>query len=139
MQYLVFRAYPRHPPLRLPPFPSPPLHHPPRHGRLFFFGLAGGISDGDGICGVGMLIGSVVYVSEPVQVARQSSVPSGSVAEPKTELVGRIAGMVDCKWAGVASDSPDVPFGKEVRTGFGTDGNHLRHGGQGHITGAGDV
>ena len=29
------------------PFPLP-LHHPPRHGRLFFLGLAGGVSGGDG-------------------------------------------------------------------------------------------
>ena len=51
------------------------------------------------IFGIGLLIGSVVHVSEPVQVARQSSVPTRVDAEPKTELVGRITGMVDCKWA----------------------------------------
>ena len=55
------------------------------------------------IFGVGLLVGSLVPVSEPAQVARQSSVPSRAVAEPKTELVGRITGMVDCKWVRVRS------------------------------------
>ena len=50
------------------------------------------------IFGVGLLIGSLVPVSQPAQVARQSSVPSRVDAEPKTQLVGRITGMVDCKW-----------------------------------------
>ena len=91
------------------------------------------------IFGIGLLIGSLVPVSQPAQVARQSSVPSRAVAEPKTELVGRITGMVDCKWAGAAFDSPARSFGKEVRVGFGLDGNHLRHRGQSHLAGAGDV
>ena len=65
------------------------------------------------ICGVSMLIGSLTPVSQSVQVARQSSVPSRTVAEPKTELVGRITGMVDCKWAGTALDSPGVPLGRK--------------------------
>ena len=51
------------------------------------------------IFGLGLLIGSHVYVSQPEQVARHSSLPSRSVVEPKMEPVGRITGMVDCKWA----------------------------------------
>ena len=35
------------------------------------------------ISGIALLIGSLVHVSEPVQVARQSSVPSRLDAEPK--------------------------------------------------------
>ena len=50
------------------------------------------------IFGIGLLIGSIVPVSQPAQVARQSSVPNRVVAEPKTELVGRITGMVDCRF-----------------------------------------
>ena len=50
------------------------------------------------IFGIGLLIGSPVYVSQPVQVARQSSVPSRVDAEPKRETVGRITGMADCRW-----------------------------------------
>ena len=52
------------------------------------------------ICGVGLLIGSLTPVSQPVQVARQSSASSRVDAEPKIENVGRITGMVDCKWEG---------------------------------------
>ena len=45
--------------------------------------------------------------------------PSRTVAEPKTELVGRITGMVDCKWAGTAFDSPDVPLGRKYELASG--------------------
>ena len=50
------------------------------------------------IFGIGLLIGSVVQVSEPAQIAQRSLVPVGAVGEPKIESVGRITGMVDCKW-----------------------------------------
>ena len=51
------------------------------------------------IFGVGLLVGSVVHVSQPAQVARQSSVPSRTDAETKKEIVGKITGMVDCEWS----------------------------------------
>ena len=50
------------------------------------------------IFGLGLLIGSLVPVSEPEQVARQSSPPSRVDAEPRMERVGRITGMVDCRF-----------------------------------------
>ena len=50
------------------------------------------------IFGLGLLIGSHVYVSQPAQVARLLSVPSRVDAEPKNEPVGRITGMVDCQF-----------------------------------------
>ena len=50
------------------------------------------------IFGVGLLIGSLVPVSQPEQIARQSSVPSRMDSEAKIEPVGRITGMVDCRW-----------------------------------------
>ena len=49
------------------------------------------------IFGIGLLIGSHVYVSEPVQVVRQS-VPLPSPLSPLPSVVGRITGMVDCRW-----------------------------------------
>jgi hypothetical protein len=61
------------------------------------------------IFGIGLLIGSVVYVSHPTQVARDSS---PSAVAPKIEFVGRITGMVGCKWTGIAVDSPQVPLGR---------------------------
>ena len=51
------------------------------------------------IFGLGLLIGSVVQVSEPAQIAKQSSVPSRVAPELTTEPVGRITGMVDCQFA----------------------------------------
>ena len=45
------------------------------------------------ITGLGLLIGSLIHVSQPEQVAHNSV-----VVEPT--LVGRITGMVDCKWNG---------------------------------------
>jgi hypothetical protein len=57
------------------------------------------------IFGLGLLIGSLVHVSEPVQVARQlpSVTEQQSLPELKTEIVGRMTGMVDCKWADPAT------------------------------------
>ena len=80
------------------------------------------------IFGIGLLIGSVVHVSQPAQVARQSSVPSRAVEEPKMEPVGRITGMVDCRWEGSevrgqASGLPS-PAGRGARDEGGSDGLH---------------
>ena len=71
------------------------------------------------IFGLGLLIGSLVPVSVPEQVARQSSPPSRVDAEPRMEPVGRITGMVDCKWAGTAFDSPGVPLGRKYELASG--------------------
>ena len=49
------------------------------------------------IFGVGLVIGSRIYVSHPEQVARQS-VPLPSPLSPLPSIVGRITGMVDCRW-----------------------------------------
>ena len=52
------------------------------------------------LCGLGLLIGSLITVSRDVEIARESVPP---VAEPpafeKIEYVGRITGTVDCRWA----------------------------------------
>ena len=81
-------------------------------------------------------------VSEPVQVAGQSSVPNRVDADPKMELVGRITGMVDCKFERIQGSG--LGFGaenakSEIRNqkslvalsdkfaGLWANGNHLRH------------
>ena len=69
------------------------------------------------VTGLGLLIGSHIYVSYPVQVAR-ISVPS-VVAEPKAVYVGRITGMVDCKGTGVAAASRGVPLGRKYELASG--------------------
>ena len=71
------------------------------------------------IFGIGLLIGSLVHVSQPVQIARHSLPPGRMDAKPKIEPVGRITGMVDCKWAGVVFDSPGVPLGRRYELASG--------------------
>ena len=52
------------------------------------------------IFGIGLVIGALVPVSQPVQVARAiAPSPIQSVARAdRSEFVGRITGMVDCRW-----------------------------------------
>ena len=83
---------------RYHPHPHLPLHHPPQHPRLFPEGMPLAYLVATVVTGLGLLIASHVYVSRPEQVAR-TSVPA-AVVEPKAEMVGRITGMVDCKWNG---------------------------------------
>jgi hypothetical protein len=85
-----------------PALSSPALSFPSTilHGTFSYFSSSWPVAylAATVICGIGLLIGSLVHVYQPVQVVRQSSVPSRVNAEPKTELVGRITGMVDCQW-----------------------------------------
>ena len=64
------------------------------------------------ISGIALVIGALTPVSQPEQVAGQSSVPSRVDAEPKTELVGRITGMVDCKW--MENPKPEIRNPKQI-------------------------
>jgi hypothetical protein len=52
------------------------------------------------VLGVGLLIGAIVHVSTPAQVAVQSPPDTRNklAPEPKMDFVGRITGMVDCRW-----------------------------------------
>jgi hypothetical protein len=49
------------------------------------------------VFGLGLLVGALVHVSEPAQVARQST-PLAFPPSPLPSIVGRITGMVDCQW-----------------------------------------
>ena len=60
------------------------------------------------IFGIGLLIGSLTPVSSLVQIVKESAPSTPSVVEAKTECVGRITGMVDCKWEGKKGDSPPL-------------------------------
>ena len=103
------------------PSPPPPHPHPPQHRQLLLLGLAGGVPDRDGDLR-SQHVGRLLDARVPACTGRQAIVgagPGGCRAEPKTELVGRITGMVDCKWAGVASDSPVVPLGRKYELASG--------------------
>jgi hypothetical protein len=70
------------------------------------------------IFGIGAFIGSIVYVSHPVQVAKQStSLPSPLSSLPTT--VGRITGMADCKWNGMTAKSRNVALGNKYELASG--------------------
>jgi hypothetical protein len=64
------------------------------------------------ILGVGLLLGSLTPVSGPQQIADKSSPPVRVAAESPPEYVGRITGVVDCRFAegsDVPSTEPRVP------------------------------
>ena len=56
------------------------------------------------IFATGLWIGSLIFVSDSVQVVRRSLPPAGSTSEPKTEFVGKITGTVDCQWEAGSRD-----------------------------------
>ena len=74
--------------------------HPP--GTVGYYSprvLAGGVSGGNGDFRDRAAIGSLVHVSQPVQVVSHSSVAQLSVAPTDSGTCGRITGMVDCQFA----------------------------------------
>ena len=71
------------------------------------------------IFGFGLLVGSVIHVAGPTEVARQSaSFPSP--LSPLPSVVGRITGMVDCKWGKKGLGIRD--WGLEKGSGFRVQG-----------------
>ena len=71
------------------------------------------------IFAIGAVIGSITYVTHPVQVAERLPVVTNNnrtVPQPQKEFVGRITGMVDCKWADsstAAINGAHVPLGRK--------------------------
>jgi len=51
------------------------------------------------LTGFGLWIASLVYVSGPEKIAKNSSPPVQSSFDPTLEVVGKITGMVDVKWS----------------------------------------
>ncbi len=56
---------------------------------------------------LGLWFASMVYVSSPEKIAQDSSLPTKSSVDPTLDVVGKITGMVDCKW----SEDGRRPFG----------------------------
>jgi hypothetical protein len=84
------------------PYRFPGLLSPALHNALGYFsdGMPLAYLIATVIFGVGLLIGSRIYVSGPEQFARESSPTKYEKAtrDPQMLFVGRITGMVDCKW-----------------------------------------
>ena len=49
------------------------------------------------VTGLGLLLGSMIYVSGPEHIAKRSS-PVPTAIDPRLEIVGQISGMFDVKW-----------------------------------------
>ena len=74
------------------------------------------------VTGLGLLIGSVIHVAGPREVARQSaSFPSP--LSPLPSVVGRITGMADCKWEKKGLGIRD--WGLEKRSGVRGQGSGI--------------
>ena len=76
------------------------------------------------IVGVGLLIGSQIYVSGPEQVAWQLSPATNDKGthDPQVPFVGRITGMVDCRWSDPqteAHNGASVPLGRKYALSSG--------------------
>ena len=54
------------------------------------------------LVGVAMLVASVVTVPRPTMTARRDAPSPSPVERPAAELVGRITGTMDCRWADTA-------------------------------------
>ena len=76
------------------------------------------------IMGIGLAVMAVVHVSHPMKIAThsQSVMEQQRTVAPKAEIVGRITGIIDCKW-----DDPDtqvingdhVPLGRKYSLASG--------------------
>jgi hypothetical protein len=74
------------------------------------------------IVGAGLIIGAITHVSQSGQIVHDSApaaVGTKTGIEPNTEFIGRITGMVDCKWSGPAVDSPYVLLGHRYELASG--------------------
>ena len=76
------------------------------------------------IFGIGLLIGTIAHVSQPVQTVIQSLPGTKHHLSPALTVksVGQITGMVDCRWADPATEAFDgehVPLGRKYALASG--------------------
>ena len=76
------------------------------------------------VLGVGIFIASLIPISTPTQIATPSPsfTSSKSTVKPQMEFVGRITGMVDCKWADVSTaaiNGANAPLGRKYALASG--------------------
>ena len=71
------------------------------HGTIGFFSqeLPFSLLIAAVLTSLGLWFASMIYISSPDKIAQDSSPPVQSSFEPTLEVVGKITGMVDCKWA----------------------------------------
>ena len=103
----------------LSPAPTPGFLSTPIHGAVGYFSSGWPLAYliATVIFGIGLLVGALVHVSQPVQMARELPPATADklASEPKIEVVGRITGMANCKWADSATEAingAQVPCGR---------------------------
>jgi hypothetical protein len=74
------------------------------------------------VFGIGALIGAFTYVSQPGHVALRSATPPAPAIPPAANSVGRVTGMVDCRWTdpdAAAIQHANVPLGRRFSLSSG--------------------
>jgi hypothetical protein len=104
----------------VPEVPSLQVSGAPLHGAMGFFSSGWPVAYliATVICGIGMLMAAFTYVSQPVQVAEQSPTVTRDQPspEPKTQTIGRITGMVDCRFDQCSKTSDSKTQGPRPKT-----------------------
>ncbi len=81
---------------------SPAFLAPVYHGTISFFSqeLPFSLLIAAVLTSLGLWFASMIYVSSPEKIARDSSsLPSKATIDPMLKIVGKITGMVGCKWS----------------------------------------
>ena len=81
--------------------PIPSFFSTTYHGTIGFFSqeLPFSLLIATLLTGFGLWIASLVYISGPEKIAKDSTLPAKTSFDPTLKVVGKITGMGDCKWA----------------------------------------
>ena len=74
------------------------------------------------VFGIALWIGSFTRISRRDEIASNSPLPAPTLVDAKTESVGRITGLVDCRWADPTTKAlvrDDVPLGRKYAMASG--------------------
>ncbi len=74
------------------------------------------------VTGLGLLAGSMIYVSHHKQIAKNTSRPTTPLTKSDVEFVGRITGMVDVRWSDnqtATVHGANVPLGRKYALSSG--------------------
>jgi len=105
--------------------PIPGFFSTAYHGTIGFFSheLPFALLIATVLTSLGLWAASMVYVSSPEKIAKDSSsLPSKTTFDPTLKVVGKITGMVDCKWADPQTETvngANVLFGRKYALASG--------------------
>ncbi len=105
--------------------PVPGFFSTAYHGAIGFFSqeLPFSLLIATVLTSLGLWAASMVYVSGPEKIAKDSpALPSKATVDPTLKVVGKITGMVDCKWADPQTETfygANVLFGRKYALASG--------------------